>query len=781
MFSALAFVLFAQTSISVGIGAPPSHKDSVRAALHRLHEDSVAARRDSVRTVRDSAAAVRRRAALIQMTPALLATAFRDPAARVLLERARAARLAQDSSLKAYDATTYERLSVGMKLGSFGRDRLLLRTERSSRVRWERGKGAVVDVTGARSAMPMMGGTQTSVNIGDRQLPIPYFPGRESLWIGSGLARADVSASSMIHPLAAGAEAYYTYATGDSLSLQLPGGSRIVVRELRVQPRMTRWNVVVGSLWFDSSSGELVRGVFRMAEPMDLLAVAKEDGGEDPKSDIPVLMRPLLTPMTGGIDVITVDYGLFDGRFWLPRAQTAEGKGRMGVMRVPFDITQRFEYADVNGDVEVPAIQLTVADTAHTAGAIGDRRAARETACKNGALDRVSRRSRYDNTLDVLVRVPCDTTMLAHSQSLPKSIYDTPDTLFSNGEMDALVASALSLDRQGGTAHRPPIIGYGLVYTRYNRVEGLSTAIEARQDIGNGYNAHALARLGMDLSPDGEIAVSRTNGRETYTASVYRRLNSANDWNRNPFSLGASLSALLLGHDDGVYYRSWGGEIVHEQQGGVVDTWRVFAEHEFDARVHSRFSLVGKLDDGYFPDNIDATNGSIVGAAVAKRGSLGTDPRGLRALSNVQLEGGAGTFGYGRAMGDVTVMRPLVGGVDAALSLSGGTSVGSVPTQRLWYLGGSSTVRGQDVGVAVGNAYWLTRLELGFGSVAAKPVIFTDLGWAGERSRVTEGVVPVSGAGVGGSFLDGLVRVDLAKGLRPLGGIRASLYLDTRF
>ncbi|MGI8547296.1 MAG: hypothetical protein ACR2M1_08170, partial [Gemmatimonadaceae bacterium] len=310
MIPALALVLFAQTTITVGVGTPTSHRDSVRAAQHRARQDSVLARHDSLRITRDSAASARRRASIVPVTPALLATAFKDPAARLLLDRARTARLAQDSSLKAYDATTYERLSVGMKLGSFGRDRLLMRTERSSRVRWERGKGAVIDVTGARSALPMVTGMRTAVDIGDKQLPIPYFPGRESLWIGSGLAQADVSASSMIHPLAAGSEAYYTYATGDSLSLQLPGGRRILVRELRVEPRRSRWNVVVGSLWFDTASGQLVRGVFRMAEPMDLLAVAKEEDGEDPKSDIPVLMRPLFTPMTGGVDVITVDYGL---------------------------------------------------------------------------------------------------------------------------------------------------------------------------------------------------------------------------------------------------------------------------------------------------------------------------------------------------------------------------------------------------------------------------------------------------------------------------------------
>jgi len=62
---------------------------------------------------------------------------------------------------------------------------------------------------------------------GNEDVPIPYYPGRESLWIGSGLAKADVSEGEIIHPLANGAEAYYTYATGDSVSFRLPGGKTI--------------------------------------------------------------------------------------------------------------------------------------------------------------------------------------------------------------------------------------------------------------------------------------------------------------------------------------------------------------------------------------------------------------------------------------------------------------------------------------------------------------------------------------------------------------------------
>src|SRR6185437_12887117 len=137
-------------------------------------EDSMAVRWDSIRAARDSFHEKSREARRIPLTPQLLATAFKDPAARTLLDRARAARFTQDSALKSYDATTYERLSVSSKITSFGRDRLLFRTERATRIRWQRGNGALVDITGARSALPMFTGAgKTDVDIGAGSVPIP--------------------------------------------------------------------------------------------------------------------------------------------------------------------------------------------------------------------------------------------------------------------------------------------------------------------------------------------------------------------------------------------------------------------------------------------------------------------------------------------------------------------------------------------------------------------------------------------------------------------------------
>ena len=79
----------------------------------------------------------------IPLTDAMRASAFKDPAARDLLLRARAARLKQDSALASYDATTYQRVSAGLGFKAFGRDRLAMRAEEVSRVQWEKGRGAL--------------------------------------------------------------------------------------------------------------------------------------------------------------------------------------------------------------------------------------------------------------------------------------------------------------------------------------------------------------------------------------------------------------------------------------------------------------------------------------------------------------------------------------------------------------------------------------------------------------------------------------------------------------
>ena len=363
MLALLAAALFAQTSATVRIGDAPK-VDSAKAdsIAHRrdVVRDSIrrhAGHRDSVRT----AARIARRPAL---TPALIASAFKDTRARDLLTKAREARLKQDSTLTSYDAKTYERISVGMGFKRIGRDRLLMRAESASDVKWQRGKPAMITVTGQRSVFPSMDGMGDGEIDLDTESDIPYVPGRETLWIGGGLAKADVSENEIIHPLAAGAEAFYTYAAGDSVSFQLPGGGRIELRELKIRPRQQKWNVAVGSLWFDTSSGQLVRAVYRMAQEMNMLEVAKEVDGEDPKDEIPRWVRPMILPLKAKVSAVTVEYGLHEARFWLPRSQTVEGDANVSFMWVTFKLEQRYKYGSVNGTDPFPELTVAVGDTA---------------------------------------------------------------------------------------------------------------------------------------------------------------------------------------------------------------------------------------------------------------------------------------------------------------------------------------------------------------------------------------------------------------------------------
>src|SRR5688572_24451109 len=138
------------------------------AAFHVQVETQTASARDSIEAARDSARRVRRerrreqgadvmraRKTRTPLTAALLANAYRDATAREIVARARSARLAQDSSLIAYDARALQRISAGLGLRATGRERLLFRTESATRVRWHREAGVLIDVEGSRTAIPM--------------------------------------------------------------------------------------------------------------------------------------------------------------------------------------------------------------------------------------------------------------------------------------------------------------------------------------------------------------------------------------------------------------------------------------------------------------------------------------------------------------------------------------------------------------------------------------------------------------------------------------------------
>jgi hypothetical protein len=772
-------------------------------------------RGDSARTTADSACD-RKTPRRTPVTPRHLATAFRDPAAKTLLVNARVSRLRQDSSIVSYEANAYQRISAGLGFPRIGRERLIFRTENASHVRWHRDVGAWIEVKGARTTLPIAPGEGEKEARDDLEdelddmTPLPYYPGYEPLWVGTGLAKGEVDERELVHPLAEGSEAYYTYQSGDTASLRLPDGRVIRIRELRVRPRATRWNLAVGSLWFDADRGQLVRAIYRLAEPIDVWAEVKRHDPNDVK-DVPKWVMPLISPMHAQITAIAVEYGLHQGRFWLPRTQAAEGEARASAFRVTFKIEQSFRYTSVNALDSLPRFAVDASsrrdslrraldtlvgpDRERLRDSLRESRRAERDSVRSGLKKRIAvcdtsefrvvKRDRYDGAVPIAVTIPCDRQRLASSPELPKSIYDPGEALFGVKEREAMIAEALTLTAQPSFGPQPPTVRYGLQLTRFNRVEGLSVGAAVEQQFGMGYSAELLARVGLaDLEPNVELSVARSNLLRTVRVTGYNRLVAANDWG-DPLSFGSSLGALLWGRDDGFYYRTSGAQLAGGGDRGVHFDWRIFAEQQRTATRETQFSLANVVGNTTFAPNIEATRGTYVGSALRLAHSYGLDPEGLRALSDLRLEAAASDAMYGRGALDVTVSHGLgrIAGtrVAGSVTLGGGSTFGDVPVQRLWYLGGAQTVRGQRAGAAVGDAYWLARSELGLGIPAARPVLFADWGWAGDRDAFREVGRPLSGVGVGGSFVDGMVRFDVARGLYPEKRWGVNLYVEARF
>jgi hypothetical protein len=661
-----------------------------------------------------------------------------------------------------------------------------------------------LEVLGARSALPAVAANM-SMGDGDADKyasaiaagimasmisPVPYYPGRDDLvpTIDGGIVQANVEEDAMlINPLAGGAEAYYTYEAGDSLTMRLPAGRAIRLVELKVRPRRPRWNLAVASLWFDADQARLVRAAYRLAEPMDIFRDLKDVDDDDDLDSMPRLVKPLLSPMVFNISAITVEYGLHEERWWLPRVQMLEGDMRIGFMHSPFSMQESFSYAGVNGEPPAAVVYDSAAHRHHDedSTARAARVAERRRQCDSTGTYTTTVR-RYHDTLPVAVTIPCDSAKLANSPELPKSIYDPGEELFGTKELRALEDEALALGAQPGWSPQRPELFYGLAYTRYNRVEGLSTGAAVEQRLGAGYTARALARIGVaDWQPNGELSLTRSDGTRMVRLGAYRRLDAANDWG-TPLGFGASLSSLLFARDEGFYYRDWGAELTGGTERtrflGSAFTWRLFAERQWGATVETQFSLAHAFGGPRFLPNIAADRADEGGIAASLTASHGTDPRGLRLDATLRGEGATGTFDYARGLVDLTAAHGFGARYAGALTLAGGTTGGTVPVQRFFYLGGSRTVRGQTAGAAAGDAFWLARAELGMGGVPfVRPTLFGDLGWAGARDTWQHPGRPLSGVGIGASVLEGLIRVDLARGIYPERRWRVNLYTDARF
>jgi len=759
-----------------------------------------------------------------------------ERAAARLLSQARAARLRTDSALRAYDATARERFTLGVMLRDVGRERVLVRDESAGRVQWSRDAGVRVEVLGRRrqgTGFPGMGRTASADRNDDAAVPVPYFPGKEPLWQGGSgsFVSTTIDEKRSVHPLVDGAEAYYRYEIGDSITISLGDRSRIVLRELRVTPRRASWRVLSASLWFDARTAQLVRAAYRFSAPVDIWQQART--AADPANRPSKVVAFLSSPLRATLEAVTVESGLYEGQFWLPRLQISDYKVEApSQTRVSVRLEQRFDYASVNGTVErtVPLPASTVAlrersdslwvldslqvvrrdsllksargkrDTAAVFLAyrtwedsawkpvLAERAALRTAQCAvAGTYARY--RTRYGRRVAAEVFVPCDTVALSQAAIFTGDLMSQNDQLWGSRDREALISSLTSLTPLEW-APQPVQAVTSLEYFRYNRIEGASVGGALRQELGNGLRWEANARVsGADRQANGEVFVERAGPRRSWRAAAYRRLTQADDYGA-AFALGASIQNLFTGLDEQFYYRNAGVELSGVRSaptGGGALTWRVFAEHQ--ARAIPRASFVVSnwwSEDARFDrnviDTLRSSPGGYTGASVRWRALRGDDASPWRVATDMRVEAAVGTSGFGRAATDVTLERRLPLNLRTTLLGSVGNSVGRVPVQRFWNLGGWQTVRGVLAGSQRGDAFWMGRGEVQWdGYDRAKPVVFTDVGWAGDRGDFRASPAHLRSAGAGVALLRGLFRFDAARSLEAGGRWRVDFYAVARF
>lgn len=732
-------------------------------------------------------------AALLQGTPATPAvatpqdtlSAYVDRGAADLLRHARERRARVERAIDVYRVTGRQRTHAGVS--ALSRDRTLFGGETAVRIEWRRGQTGTVRVLGARQVSPASSrgaevpddlneeATQLAFDPDELQLSLFHF-GAGSLGMDDGddeerenvVERHGDSVSVSVEvepvdPLSPGSEAHYRFRSGDTTVVRLPDGSQLRLIQLEILPRRREFRLLRGSLWIDSQTHGVARSVLAPARPFDLR--------RDVEEDIPGVIN-----MMGGVRAtvryVTVEYALVQGRWWLPRLMAIDMEANLGMLA---GMPVRFErsYSDYEVEASATPQQAPVSVLAQRDTAQG--RICRREAEAAGEVCQCE----WNRCRRWRVEVPDDTASLLTSPDLPPPLADQGSRLITGEEVESL-ARVLTPSLGSMGDFRPEIETRiaDLSLLRYNRVEGLS--IGAAADVAWGPLAvDAEARIGLaDREPGVEIGVSRESLARRTRIAGYRRL-APFDPAARVFGFGASLNALLFGRDEADYFRATGAELTGRpvRDGRWSYAWRLFGEHQHAVGRETQFTLARAWDDDPFGPVRAADDANQAGLGLTLSRDFGSDRSAARFTLGTGVEGQTGDFGFGRGQLSARLTVPSLGRFALALESAAGTTTGDVPVQGMWYLGGPTTVRGYPGAFAGGEAFWRARAELGTALPAARVVLLSDAGWVGERDG-WDFDPPLLSAGVGASFLDGLVRFDVSRALREPTGWRVDLYLD---
>ena len=757
--------------------------------------------------------------------PPLASDAFLDPVARQLYTSALANWTTLDESVVRYTALIEQRIAAAIRTPL--KDRVIYHNETAVRAFWDQDYDAVVQVLGTRSQYP---GREIAMREGDldwlEDLPFdkPFEPGGDRLFWGitdedEEVFQPDSDEFWLAHPLGKGADSLYRFQSGDTLTLSFPDGRRLQAIELAVLPREADYHRISGALWIEPGSGALVRAVYRFSRRFDAMRDIPELQEEEERGTFKYVPG-LFKPWTFDLTMMAVDYGLWDFEVWLPRSMRMEGEAGAGIVKVPVSMDLSYRIESVTMAEDEAAIEpdpMVGADTR-----AGQPRTVRTTTAGPGTdLKEVHFETRAEamafiagllsgdedvayelmagsetaaNERESFLIVPEERHLVAESRHLPPPIWKDAIGFPSDAEVEGYMRSLADLpDVPIQTI--PMVFNWGWArpdLVRYNRVEGpalggrFESALSGRHSLGvSGFFGFA------DLTPKVRLDLQRSTVRRRVTLGAFHELRPT-DSTTDYLGFGNSLNAFLFGRDDGEYYRTTGADLTWRPPDGARESrlLRVYVERQASVGSETDFALFRAFDgDGTFRPNLKADHVEEAGAELRLSPWWGHDPAG--AQLGLELHGRWATWrdtgedsrtDYQQASATLRAIVPVQGDGwrrwTVGLEAAGGTTWGNAPVQRSWFLGAAGTLRGYPASTLSGLSFSRGRVEVSRTFEAGSAILFGDAGWAGDRADFQADDI-LYGIGIGGSILDGLIRVDLSQGLKgPDKGFRIELYLD---
>jgi len=654
--------------------------------------------------------------ALLVPPAPLLAQAWGSAAARMLVQRAVERRRATfaDSQLTDWSARAH---GFVFFLGQIGEGlseppRLIKADQLELEVFWRAPNQSKQRILGWRDRRDL----PTDINYHRDHLGIAMNNFPDLIRFGEGDEVRDVP-----HPVSMEGVGLYEFALVDSLEIRSP--SRVIrVYEVRFRPLDFRAPRIVGSVFLDVDTAELVRMTFNFTR-----AAYRDEQLED--------------------ITVAVENGLMGGRWWLPIRQEIEIRRRATWLDFP-------ARGIIRGRWEIDGYRF------------------------NQGLDPGLFRGP-----EIVVAPPAVRDTFPWPEPIDAAIRDVgrPATM---QDFDAVRAEVQAVAMGHVlTGLRQKQIAGGAVsdFVHVNRVEGLFVGVGGV--LRSGDQARELRlRAGTATSTTlvtGAVAFSLRLGATTWRLQATRDVRDLGDLAVISRAVN-SITAQEGGADYGDYYLAAGAGAGITHALGGRSTLRLDAGW---VQVDSLLTTAEWARGTYSRPNpgVDEGGWTTARAVWQRRTPSFASPRDLS--GRLELEGGAGPTDYLRAFGELRWQGPVTSGASVLVRAAAGAGTDQLPRHRAFVLGGRGTLLGgpfRELGgtrMAWLSAEWQQRVgipELRLGSFAGTGPTATlapnvAVGWAGGRIPgfvAAPSAGPQVSLGLGLACLHGLLRVDAGYGVQ---------------